>query len=69
MNSIKPVARYCACVSAAVACAVTVAMCSPHEHAWDLVDPAPRASYLDCARISPGQLIEPDLVTVCTVLA
>lgn len=70
MNNIRPVARYFICVSAAAACAAAVAMCSPHEDAWDFVATAEaKTAYLDCTRIAPAQVLEPDLVTVCSVVA
>ena len=69
MNSIGPVGRYCLCVSAALACAAAVAMCVPHEDAWDPGIGVSPASYLDCARIAAGKVLEPDLVTLCSVVA
>ena len=69
MNSIGPVGRYCLCVSAALACTAAVAMCAPHEDAWDPGIPDVQASYLDCARIATRKVLEPDLVTLCSVVA
>jgi hypothetical protein len=71
MNNLRPVARYCLCVSAALACTAAVAMCAPQQDGWDYFGSQDsKASYLDCARIASGQgVAEPDLVTPCSVVA
>jgi hypothetical protein len=69
MNSTRPVARYCVCVSAAVACAAAMAMRPPEQEVSNLGSRESRAAYLDCARISSGRVVEPDLVTLCFVVA
>lgn len=69
MNSIPPVVRYCAWVSAALACAAAIAMWPPHPDAWDGFGEEVKSSYFDCTRVTPGKLLEPDLVTVCSAVA
>jgi hypothetical protein len=68
MKSITPIARYSACVSAAIACTVAVAMCSPQEGAWDFGLVHSPTGYLDCEH-ARSKVLEPDLVTLCPVLA
>jgi hypothetical protein len=68
MKSRRPVARYYACVSAAVACTAAVALCSPREGAWDFGVVHHQSAHLDCAN-ARLKVLEPDLVTPCPVLA
>lgn len=69
MNSIAPVVRYCVWVLAALACAAAVAMWPPHPDAWDGFGEEVKSPYFDCTRVTPGRLLEPDLVTVCRAVA
>lgn len=69
MNSHSPLLKYGACTAAAVACAAAVAMLPPPQSMADLRGAQPRAAHLDCARISARWVREPDLVTVCSMLA
>lgn len=67
MNRNRPFLHYLACVFAAAACATALAMhLSAEGSARTHVNTA-REAYLDCARMSSVR--EPDLVTICTVLA
>jgi hypothetical protein len=70
MNSITSIAQYCASVGAAVACAAVFAMRPPHQPEMpDLSNAELKVAYLDCARISSASLLEPDLVTICSMVA
>jgi hypothetical protein len=69
MKSSHPFVRYGACVSIAAACAAAIAMRPPPQELPDLRVAAADAAYLDCSRVSPGRVLEPDLVIVCSMVA
>lgn len=69
MNSSHPFVRYGVCVSAAAACAAAMAMRPPSQELPDLRAGEPAVAYLDCSRVSPGRVVEPDLVLVCSMMA
>jgi hypothetical protein len=68
MNGMGPLTRYCGSLVAAVACAAVLALRPPQQQEMT-GHPAPAAGYLDCARITSESLREPDLVTLCSVVA
>lgn len=70
MNGITSIAQYCVSVGAALACAAVFAMRPPHlQDMPDLSNAELKVAYLDCARISSASLLEPDLVTICSMVA
>lgn len=70
MNSITSIAQYCVTAGAAVACAAVFAMRPPHQTEMpNLSNAELKVAYLDCARISAASLLEPDLVTICSMVA
>lgn len=69
MNSTRPLATYCVCVSAAVACAAAMAMRPPEKERSNVATGASGTAFLDCARIASERVQEPDLVTLCFTVA
>lgn len=70
MNSITSIVRYCGCLAAAGACAAVLALRPPQQQETTDAGRAPlETAYLDCARIASASLREPDLVTLCSVVA
>lgn len=70
MNSITSIVRYCGCLAAAGACAAVLALRPPQQQETTDAGAAPlEAAYLDCARIASQAQREPDLVTLCSVVA
>ena len=69
MKSSHPFVRYCVCVSTAAACAAAMAMRLPQQEPPEVPAGEWKAAHLDCARVSPGRLLEPDLVIVCSMVA
>lgn len=70
MNNIIPAIRYCGTLVAAVACAAVLALRPPQQQEQADTRGTPlEAAYLDCARVAAASLREPDLVTLCSVVA
>lgn len=60
---------HCLFAAVAAACAVAIAVGPIAQETPETVGAGQGAAYLDCARILPHKVLEPDLVTLCSVHA